>query len=735
MIDGSSGLGAAVETYLQWLQIKLGHVLMDDLLTPDQGVAWHALCRELRLGPEPIDEGVAEEVLVGAGRELDDWLNEHVPGDSEGLWLVGAASTGVCTLLHDLVVARRGGPLPLPLLICGQSTRTSVAVLDLFTTWQGRGIDEALEKWWSAVELDIRRQLDRTWRAAPLRRLPALVVLAGVDELRSADAQATVIAWAGALVDAGSQVIVSSRDAEVAGLVALPGLRRLHVLPLLRASQDRFLAAWARHSGRLGRTDAERVMAARQDPRVLRLARRPVHLVMLAVLSARAGDEALPTSLAELQRALLEELELGQPAHRQLLARAVADPTSALDEPTRHRWLATLVAAAVYTDDVELGEALGRDERLTPVGAGLLLAAARAWADGTCPMVPVLTASKKLRARPRCDRGHDDEMARLLWLGQAAGWWGPEAIFVLRRAVPARERLVDVTASEVRARPLLLALAAVDAVWAPHPAALLRALPLGLVLREGGTLGPATAAALHGDGGCADEVRPIRELFHRFLELELAFVALALDRTELQATVMDMAAARDLDDALDLALAQEGAASVRPRRRDVDEEDREHGAYLDLALALAARLTPCGAPELVADLERARTVALQHGEEGLRDPRHRRRVEELVGFLIALLVYAIDRQLLPPRSEVRRDEVERLALQLGSPTSVAAMFAGDRQATVVADWQWVMQQRWAPHRVAAALLAGMPERVVLAPAEILPRAHAWLRKWLASPLR
>jgi hypothetical protein len=67
MIDGSPGsrrLGvrapdqaAAVETYLQWLQLKLGHVLMDDLMTPDQGVAWHALCRELRLGPEPIDEG------------------------------------------------------------------------------------------------------------------------------------------------------------------------------------------------------------------------------------------------------------------------------------------------------------------------------------------------------------------------------------------------------------------------------------------------------------------------------------------------------------------------------------------------------------------------------------------------------------------------------------------------------------------------------------------------------
>jgi hypothetical protein len=108
----------------------------------------------------------------------------------------------------------------------------------------------------------------------------------------------------------------------------------------------------------------------------------------------------------------------------------------------------------------------------------------------------------------------------------------------------------------IRPRPLLLALAAVDAVWAPHPAALLRAVPLGLVLAEGGTLGPVTADALHGDSWRA-ELRPIRELFHRFLELELALVALAVDRTDLQATVMEMAAARDLDldDALDLALA------------------------------------------------------------------------------------------------------------------------------------------------------------------------------------
>jgi hypothetical protein len=52
---------------------------------------------------------------------------------------------------------------------------------------------------------------------------------------------------------------------------------------------------------------------------------------------------------------------------------------------------------------------------------------------------------------------------------------------------------------------------------------------------------------------------------------------------------------------------------------------------------------------------------------------------------------------------------------------------------VIADWQWVMQQRWSPHRVAETLLAEMPERVTLAPAEILPRAIAWLRTWLASP--
>lgn len=733
----------AVETYLHWLQLKLGHVLMDDLMTPDQGIAWHALCRELRLGPAPVDEGVDEATLAGTGRELEAWLDGHVSEDSQGLWLVGAPATGICTLLHDLVVAARpGGAVPVPLLICGQATRTSIALLELVGGWRGMSAEEALTQWWSAVELDIRRQVDRTWRAAPLRDMPALHVIAGVDELGDSAAHATAIAWAGALAGAGARVVVSSRGAEVAGLAALPRLRRLYVLPLTRAPQDRFLAAWARLSGPWGRTDSERVATARSDAGGLRLARRPGHLAMLAVLSARAGDAsrpsgpepALPVDLAGLQRALLEELDLEQQAHRQLLARIVADPASALDEPTRQRWLAVLVAAAVYADHIELGEALGRDPRLVPVGTGLMLAAARAWADGACPIGPVLTASGSLRARPRCDRGHDDEMARLLWLGRAAGWWGPEAIFLLRRAVPGRERLAEVSATEVRPRPLLLALAALDAVWAPHPAALLRAVPLGLVLAEGGTLGPVTAAALHGDGGCAEEVRPIRELFHRFLELELALVALAVDHAGLQDTVMAMVAARDLDldDALDLALAQDGAA-VRPRRRDAGEPDRERGAYLDLALALAARLTPCGAPELVADLERARQVALQLGDE-LSTPRHRDRMRALVGFLIALLVYAIDHHLLPPRTELGRDEVLRLAQLMGSPTAVASAFAADRQAQVVADWQWVMQQRWAPHRVAAVLLAEMPERVALAPAEILPRAHAWLRAWLASPL-
>lgn len=740
MIDGSppGGLGALVETYLQWLQVKLGHVLMDDLMTPDQGIAWHALCRGLRLGPAPIDEGVDEATLAGEGRGLDAWLSGHVAGDSSGLWLVGGAVTGICTLLHDLVVERPGGALgalPIPLLICGHATRTAIALLDISGPWHGLSAEDALARWWEAVELDIRRQVDRTWRAAPLRRLPALHVIAGVDELREAAARDTAIAWAAALSDAGARVVVSSRSPDVAGLAALPRLRRLFVLPLTRAAQDRFLAAWGRHTGPWGRMDSERMASVREEPGGLRLARRPAYLAMLAVLSARMGDAALPVDLPQLQRALLGELDLGQAAHRQLLARIVADPASALDEPTRHRWLAALVAAAVSDDHVELGEALGRDERLAHVGAGLLLAATRAWANGTCPMGPVLTASGSLRTRPRCDRGHDDEMARLLWLGRAAGWWGPEAIFLLRRAVPGRERLVDVTNRELRPRALLLALAAVDAVWAPHPAALLRAVPLGLVLAEGGTLGPVTADALHGDSGCA-ELRPIRELFHQFLELELALVALAVDRTDLQAEVMEMAAARDLDldDALDLALAQEGAAPLRPRRREGEASDRDRGAYLDLALTLVARLTPCGAPELLAALERARQAALEVGDEGLRDPGHRRWIGELVGFLIALLVYAIDRHLLPqPRAELRREEVARLAQRLASPSAVAAAFAGERQAQVTADWEWVMKQRWSPHRVAETLLAEMPERVTLAPAEILPRAIAWLRAWLASP--
>mgnify|MGYP002136961498 CR=1 FL=1 len=45
-----------------------------------------------------------EATLAGTGRELEAWLDGHVSEDSQGLWLVGAPATGICTLLHDLVV-------------------------------------------------------------------------------------------------------------------------------------------------------------------------------------------------------------------------------------------------------------------------------------------------------------------------------------------------------------------------------------------------------------------------------------------------------------------------------------------------------------------------------------------------------------------------------------------------------------------------------------------------------
>ncbi|HEY0137875.1 MAG TPA: hypothetical protein VGB85_27505, partial [Nannocystis sp.] len=552
-------------------------------------------------------------------------------------------------------------------------------------------------------------------------------------------AQQTVLDWARELATAGIPIVVTSRDAELPELEALcevasgdsPPLRRVHVLPLARPPIDRFLASWARLDGAFSRVAPDRLkaeMAAR--PALSQLARRPAELAILTVLSA--GTNRLPETLAELHGALLGALDLGQPAHRQLLARVVADPDSALDMPTRRAWLAALVAVSVACDHVDLGEALGRDVRLGPTGSALLLAATRAWAEGGCPLRPVLADSPVRVPRARCSDGHDDEMARLIWLGHHAGWWGPEAIFVLRRAVPARERLVDQRPSALRPRPLLLALAALDAAWGPCVAPLLRALPLGLLLAEGGTLGPVTASVLYTDNP-PNELRPVRELFHRFLELELALVSLAADDTTLQAIVMEMAASRDLDldGALDLVLAQEGVGPRRPRTPGAREDPSERGAYLDLALNLAARLTPCGAPALVADLERARDAAIHYSDTftGVL----RTRLEQLAGFLIVLLVYAIDRRLLQPvRSTLRRSEVLAMQQMLGAPERVAAGFAGERRAEVTEDWRWVMRQPWAPHRIAGHLLARMPETLELGPDVVLPRCHAWLRAWLAQ---
>ncbi|MBK9754662.1 MAG: hypothetical protein IPO88_14395 [Nannocystis sp.] len=777
----------AVETYLHWLQWRLGHTLVDDLMTPDQAVAWHELCRELRLGTEPLAEDIDEAELAGAGARLETWLEGQVPGDSRGLWVVGPARTGVCTLLHDLVLGLCGSArppdrpqIPIPLLVCGNATRASICMLGLTGPWHGLSVAEAIERWWSAVELDLRRHIDRSWRAAPLRAGPCdpLVILGGVDELRELAAQQTVLAWARELVTAGVRVIVSSRDDDLPEQAALceqglpiasstgdPDrtgdrvgdrvdrvgdgdrsaeprstpfvgglLRRLHVLPLTRPPIDRFLACWGRIDGAWGRATPERLKAAMlARPALAALTRRPADLAVLAVLSA--GTAELPGTLAELHHAMLGSLDLGHPAHRQLLARVVADPDSALDMPTRRAWLAALVAVAVACDHVDLGEALGRDVRLGPTGSGLLLAATRAWAEGGCPLRPVLADSPVRVPRSRCVDGHDDEMARLVWLGHHAGWWGPEAIFVLRRAVPARERLVEMRPAALRPRPLLLALAALDAAWGPCVAPLLRALPLGLLLAEGGTLGPVTATALYADSS-PTELRPVRELFHRFLELELGLVSLAADDTTLQAIVMEMAAARDLDldGALDLVLAQEGVGPRHPRSHGTRDEPGERGAYLDLALNLAARLTPCGAPALIADLERARRTAIHYSD--CFTGALRARLEQLAGFLIVLLIYAIDRRLLQPaRSTLRRAEVAALQQQLGAPERVAAGFPGERRAEVADDWRWVMRQPWAPHRIAGHLLARMPETLELDPEAVLPRCHAWLRAWLAEAER
>jgi hypothetical protein len=354
--------------------------------------------------------------------------------------VIGPARTGVCTLLHDLVLglcAAARPParpqIPIPLLICGNATRASICMLGLTGPWHELSAAEAIDRWWSAVELDLRRHVDRSWRAAPLRgdACEPLVILGGVDELRELAAQQTVLAWARELALAEVRVIVSSRDDELAEQRVLCGvedpsddisddiraassspslsaalLRRLHVLPLTRPPIDRFLARWARIDGAWGRAAPERLKAAiAAKPGLARLARRPADLAVLAVLSA--SDAELPDNLADLHRAMLGSLDLGHPAHRQLLARVVADPDSALDMPTRRAWLAALVAMAVAYDHVDLGEALGRDVRLGRAGAALLLAATRAWAEGGCPLRPVLADSPvripraALRRRPR----------------------------------------------------------------------------------------------------------------------------------------------------------------------------------------------------------------------------------------------------------------------------------------------------------------------------------------------
>lgn len=733
--------GDAGETYRHWLHLRLGQTLVDDLMSPDQAIAWHELCRELRLGEAPLGDDVDEAALADGGLSLEACLAGQ--GDLSPLWVVGGARSGSCTLVHELLLglcgqrgggarARLGDALPVPLVLCGRTVRGPLGMLGMDVRWDSHeSAAAALGRWWALAERDVRRGLQRGYAADELRAAPRpLVVIAGLDELPPGP-RAAAARWIAELCAAGLPVLATTRDADVPELAALQAqglVRRAFIQPLARPVIDRFLARWTRLPGDFERVAATDLRAAIDGaPPRLALARRPVTLTLLAVLVAAAG--AAPDSLVELQRGLLRQLHLVRPSHRLLMARIVADRDSPLPEAERAGWLAALVAAAAAYDHPELGDALGRDPALAAAGGELLRRAAQAWAEGTCPIAQVsqgmTEGAEEIRA---CrDRHHDDEMARLLVLGRRAGWWRQEHVFVLRRGLPPRERLFDVHSSEIRPRPLFAALAELHDVWGAFALPLLRVTPLGYLLAEGGAACPVAAAALLAESP-PPEVRPVRDLFLRAVLLELALVSLAADDEELQADVLALVLARDLD--LDAALDRamlEGLGEARPAGPRVPAGASERIAYIDAALELASRLTPCGSPELVADLERARRLVAGGGpmERGSA-------LRRLAAFVVVLLLYAICRRLAPARRELRRGEVQALVAGLSAPDAVAAAFADDRRAQVSADWSWVMRQAWAPHRVAKHLLLHMQESLSLAPEHVLPRCHKWLRGFLAT---
>lgn len=732
----------ADETYRHWLQLRLGQSLVDDLMSPDQAVCWHELCRELRVGPEPLADDVDEAALRN-DMSIETCLKGNESKAMSPLWLVGSIRAGGCTLVQDLLLglcgppgaparARLDDPVPVPLVLCGRTVRGPLGMLGMDVRWDSsQDADEALGRWWSLVEHDVRRGFEPGFAAGELRARPErpLVVLAGIDELPEAAREAAG-RWAAELCAARAPVLLTTRSADVPEferLRAEGSLRRVFLQPLARPAIDRFVERWARLPGAFEPAVATRVRAAIDSSRAREaLARRPTTLAMLTVLLART--EVPVDSLEQLQRGLLAALDPQRPAHRLLMARIVADRDSPIAVDERAGWLAPLIAAAVVHDHPELGDALGRDPALADPGEAALRVAAHGWAGGGCPIAAlrehVRPGLEAVAAGPLGDR--DDAMARLLVFGRRAGWWRPEHAFVLHRGLPGRERLFETRPGAIRPRPLFVALSELQEVWGGFALPLLRAAPLGYVLAEGGAACPVTTAALFAETPPA-EVRPVRDLFQRALLLELALVSLAADDEALQREVLEVVLARDqdLDAALDRALLAELGETRPPGPRSAGHLSPRL-LHIDAALELASRLTPDGAPELARDLERARGRVVTEPEDG---PQLRR----LAAFVVVILLYAIDRRLVPARAELRRNDVQALATALARPESVAAAFAEERRGQIMADWQWVARQSWAPQHVAEILLLHMPEVVSLAPEQVLPRCHAWLRSFLADP--
>jgi len=735
-------MSGADATYRHWLEFRLGQSLVDDLMSPDQAVAWHELCRALRVGPTPLADDAAEPALADGGMSLETCLVGPGGKAISPLWAIGSTRAGGCTLAQDLLLglcgpaggpvrSRLGDALPVPLLVCGRTFRGPLGMLGMDVRWDSCDtVAEALQRWWSLVEHDVRRAFEPGFAAAELRAPgdPPLLLLCGLDELPP-PTRAAVGRWAAELCAAGAPVLLTTRSADVPELEQLRAagsLRRVYMQPLARPAIDRFVDRWARLPGDFEPAVAGRVRAAIDDSPALRaLARRPATLAMLTVLLART--DVAPGSLESLQRQLLAVLDPQQPAHRLLMARIVADRDSPIPVTERAEWLAPLVAAAGVHDDPALGDALGRDPALAAAGEALLRGAAQGWASGGCPIAAVRAqVSAGLSAAAAGPVGDvDDAMARLLVFGRRAGWWRPEHAFVLHRGLPGRERLFEMRAGAIRPRPLFVALAELQEMWGTFALPLLRAAPLGYVLAEGGAACPVTTAALFAETP-PPEVRSVRDLFQRALLLELTLVSLAADDEVLQREVLEVVLARDqdLDAALDRALLAELGEARPPGPRSAGNLSPRL-LHIDAALELASRLTPDGAPELARDLELARARAATEHEHGPR-------LQRLAAFVVVILLYAIDRRLVPARTEIRRNDVQALLTGLTRPEAVAAAFPEERRGQIAADWQWVAWQSWAPQRVAEILLLHMPEAVSLAPEQVLPRCHAWLRRFLGD---